>query len=276
MIDRGGHELIVTLLPDPVMLDADPTRLTQVFLNLLDNAAKYTEPGGHIRLSVERDGNEVVVNVRDTGIGITADYLPQIFDAFVQVDPTWQRTQGGLGVGLSLVKEFVGLHHGRVEVHSGGPGKGSEFIVRLPLAAASTSPEPPTAAVETSHSPQHRILVVDDNWDGAESLAEMLRLLGKEVNTAHDGLEAVEQAERFRPEVILMDIGMPKLNGLESTKRIREQTWGKAITVIALTGWGQQSDRERTREAGCDGHLVKPVKYDDLQKLLGELRGKRY
>jgi len=267
-IERGGHELTVTLPPDPVLLDADPTRLTQVFLNLLNNAAKYSEPGGHVRLTAWRDGGEVVVSVRDTGIGISAADLPRLFDVFVQVDTAWQRTLGGLGIGLSLVKEFVVLHGGRVEARSDGPGKGSEFIVRLPLSANVAATELPAVAVETSSGPHRRILVVDDNKDAAESLAELLTIMGHEVRTAHDGEAGVAAAAEFRPELILMDLGMPKLDGYEAARRIRAEPWGSKPFLVALTGWGADHDRQRTHDAGFDRHLVKPVDPDALTRII--------
>jgi PAS domain S-box-containing protein len=271
LIDRGGHELAVTLPPDPVLLDADPTRLAQVFLNLLNNAAKYSERGGHIRLSAGRDGDEVVVSVRDTGIGIPAAELPHVFEIFVQVDTAWQRVQGGLGIGLSLVKEFVGLHGGRVEAHSDGPGKGSEFIVRLPAAVETTAAEPPTDAAETSRGPRRRILVVDDNWDAAVLLAQILGIMGHEVRLADDGAAGVAAAAEFRPEVVLMDLGMPKVDGYEAARRIRAEPWGDAPFLVALTGLGADEDRRRTHDAGFDRHLVKPVDPDALTRMIGEL-----
>jgi CheY-like chemotaxis protein/two-component sensor histidine kinase len=271
LIDRGGHELTVALPPDPVLLDADPARLAQVFLNLLNNAAKYSDRGGHIRLSVERDRNEVVVSVRDTGIGIPASHLSHVFEVFVQVDTAWHRVQGGLGIGLSLVKEFVGLHGGRVEAHSDGLGKGSEFVVRLPAAAASCATDPPTAAAETSRAPRRRILVVDDNRDAAESLAEMLEIMGHEVRAAHDGEAAGVAVAEFRPEVVLMDLGMPKVDGYEAARRIRAEPWGNEPFLVALTGWGADEDRRRTQEAGFDRHLVKPVTLDALTELLATM-----
>jgi len=276
LIDRGGHKLIVTLPPDPILLDADPTRLGQVFLNLLNNAAKYSEPGGHIHLSAARDGSEVVVRVRDTGIGITAADLPHIFGVFVQVDTTWQRSQGGLGIGLSLVKEFVGLHGGRVEARSDGSGKGSEFVVRLPeavhLPATDPLAGPKVVVPEKPRGPQRRILVVDDNTDAAESLAELLEIMGHEVRTAHDGAAGVEVAAAFRPDVVLMDLGMPKLNGYDAARRIRATPWGREPFLVALTGWGTDDDRQRTRDAGFDRHLVKPVDPSALTKMLAEMR----
>jgi signal transduction histidine kinase/CheY-like chemotaxis protein len=271
LIDRQGHEVTVTLPPDPILLDADPTRLAQVFLNLLNNAAKYSERDGHIRLSAAREGNEVAVSVRDAGIGIAAAQLPHVFDAFVQVDTSWQRTQGGLGIGLSLVKEFVGLHGGRVEVHSDGPGKGSEFIVRLPMVIETTAAEPPTAAVTKARGPRRRILVVDDNTDAADSLAMILEIIGHEVRTAYNGEAGVAAAAEFRPDVVLMDLGMPRLDGYEAARRIRAEPWGHEPFLAALTGWGAEGDRKRTRDAGFNAHLVKPVELDVLTKMLAEM-----
>ena len=274
LIEAAGHELTVSLPPDPVFLEADLTRLAQVFNNLLTNSAKYTERGGRIWLTAERQEDAVVVTVRDTGIGIPADAQPHIFDMFSQVDRTIERSTGGLGIGLALVKGLVEMHGGTVTVESGGQDKGSTFAVRLPVLESR-----PELAVSTSDNdqaasgPKRRMLVVDDNRDSAASMAMMLRLLGNEVVTAHDGIEAVQKADTFRPQIILMDIGMPRLNGLDATRRIREQPWGKGLHIIALTGWGQDSDRDRSRGAGCNGHLVKPVSLADLDNLLKELAG---
>jgi signal transduction histidine kinase len=269
LIEAAGHGLQVSLPPGPVFLDADLTRLAQVFGNLLTNSAKYTEHGGRIHFSAERRVGEVVVTVRDNGIGIPTEALESIFDMFSQVDRNMERGTGGLGIGLALVKGLVEMHGGTVTANSEGAGKGSTFTVRLPLAEAKPTPRAATAD-NGQHGPGRRVLVVDDNRDGANSLAMMLRLLGDEVRTAHDGIEAVEVAGHFRPEVILMDVGMPRLNGLDATRRIREQPWGKTITIIALTGWGQDRDREQSCAAGCDGHLVKPVNLPDLEKLLAD------
>ena len=274
VIEEAGHEMTVVLPQYPVFLDADLTRLSQVFSNLLTNSAKYTERGGKIRLSAEpRDGG-VSVSVRDTGIGIPAEALPRIFNMFSQVDRPTERSAGGLGIGLALVKGLVEMHGGTVTARSEGQGRGSEFIVALPMLAY-VSEIAEAASGETASGPgvKRRVLVVDDNRDGAESLSEMLLLFGHEVRTAHDGLEAVEAAEQWRPEVILMDLGMPKLNGLEATQRIRAKAWGREVAIIALTGWGQDADRERSRAAGCDGHLVKPVNLPDLEKVLEQLSG---
>ncbi len=273
VIEAAGHELIISLPPEPIHLDADLTRLAQVFGNLLSNSARYTERGGRIWLAAEQRSGEVVVSVRDTGIGIPADALPHIFDMFSQVDRSLERSTGGLGIGLALVKGLVEMHGGSVTAKSDGLGKGSLFTVRLPTLENRTErvtpATPEDGAAETG--PKRRILVVDDNRDSASSMAMILKLSGNEVCTAHDGLDAVKSAERFRPEVVLMDVGMPHLNGYEATRRIREQSWGQGMVVIALTGWGQEDDKVRSQDAGCDGHLVKPINLSDLEKLLAEL-----
>jgi PAS domain S-box-containing protein len=270
LIEEAAHELTVSLPAGPVFLDADLTRLSQVFGNLLTNSAKYTPKGGKIWLTAERRDREVAVSVGDTGIGIPADSLADIFNMFSQVDRSVERSTGGLGIGLALVKGLVEMHGGTITAASEGDGRGSTFTVVLPVVDRM---EPPSARPTNGHLPAaKRILVVDDNRDGAESLAKLLRLLGNEVFTANDGLEAVEAAERYSPEFILMDVGMPRLNGLDATRRIREQPWGKEVTIIALTGWGQESDKERSQAAGCNGHLVKPVNLPELEKVLGERR----
>ena len=270
MIAAAAHDLAVALPPEPIYLDADLTRMAQVFGNLLTNSAKYTEHGGRIWLQAVREGAQAVVRVRDTGIGIPAAALPTIFDMFSQVDRSIERSTGGLGIGLALVKGLVEMHGGTVTVFSAGPGQGSTFTVRLPLAADDAETDPPAEEAPAAGS-RRRILVVDDNHDAAQSMAMMLQLLGNDVRTAHDGVSAVAAAERFRPDVILMDLGMPRLNGLDATRRIREQPWGTRVTIIALTGWGQDVDRKQSRLAGCDGHLVKPVHLPDLEKLLAQL-----
>ncbi|HVT14925.1 MAG TPA: PAS domain S-box protein [Thermoanaerobaculia bacterium] len=275
-LEAVGHELTVALPPEPILLDADFTRLAQVFGNLLNNSAKYTERGGHIWLRATRDGDQVVVRVEDTGIGIPASALPHVFDMFSQGDRFIERSTGGLGIGLALVKGLVEMHGGTVEAASLGQGKGSTFTVRLPVLqdrAASAREEPAVDWPDSAAGSKRRILVVDDSPDSASSMAMMLQLLGNETRTARDGIEAVAVAEQFRPRVILMDIGMPRLDGYAATRRIREQPWGRDMAVIALTGWGQEVDRLKSREAGCDGHLVKPINWPDLEKLLRELEG---
>ena len=269
-IDEAGHELTVALPPAPVVLDADPVRLSQVFSNLLTNSAKYTPANGRIWLTAALDGRELVATVRDTGIGIPADALPSIFDMFSQVDRSVEKSTGGLGIGLALVKGLTEMHGGTVTAASGGSGAGTTFTVRLPVVGGAATPSG-SIPHPAPRGPRRRVLVVDDNRDGADSLAEVLGLLGHEVHTAHDGVEAVAAADRVRPDLILMDVGMPRLNGLDATRQIRERPWAAAVTVIALTGWGQDNDRERSRDAGCDGHLVKPVGRADLENLLGEV-----
>ncbi|HJT78136.1 MAG TPA: PAS domain S-box protein [Gemmataceae bacterium] len=275
-IEEAGHELTVSLLPEPVHLDADLTRLAQVFGNLLTNSAKYTPRGGHIRLSAEQQGEEVVVSVRDNGIGIPAESLRSIFDMFSQVDRSIERSTGGLGIGLALVKGLVEMHGGTVTAESAGVGKGSTFVVRLPiLKEREESTQEALAEEARAAGPKRRILVVDDNRDSAASMAMMLKLTGNEVRTAHDGVEAVEVAGAFRPQAILMDVGMPRLNGYEATRRIREQPWGRSVIIIALTGWGQEGDKLQSREAGCNGHLVKPTSLPELEKALAEAEASR-
>ncbi len=274
LIENRGHELTVTVPSQPIHLEADPTRLAQVLLNLLNNAAKYMDRAGRIWLTAERAGDEVVIRVRDTGIGIPAEMLPRIFDLFTQVDRSLERAEGGLGIGLTLVRRLVEMHGGTVEAHSEGPGRGSEFVVRLPIAGPAEDREPQGAAGggdEAAAPAARRILVVDDNQDAAESLGMLLRALGHEVRTAHDGLEAVRAVPDFRPDVVLLDIGMPKLNGYEAARQIREQPGGAALVLVALTGWGQEEDRRLSHEAGFDHHMTKPVELADLQKLLAEV-----
>jgi PAS domain S-box-containing protein len=276
-VDEAGHELTVSLPPEPVHLDADLTRLAQVFANLLSNSAKYTPHGGHIGLSAGRRGEDVIVSVRDDGIGIPAESLRSIFDMFSQVDRSIERSTGGLGIGLALVKGLVEMHGGSVTAESPGLGQGSTFTVRLPVLQerAEAAPETLAEAEARGAGAKRRILVVDDNRDSAASMAMMLKLTGNEVRTAHDGIEAVEVAEAFRPQVILMDVGMPRLNGYEATHRIREQPWGRPVIIVALTGWGQEGDKLQAQEAGCNGHLVKPVSLPDLERLLAEAEASR-
>jgi PAS domain S-box-containing protein len=268
-IDSKGHQLTVVLPPGPVVLDADPARLAQVFLNLLNNAAKYSEPCQNIRLSARLDGGEIEVCVQDHGIGIPAAKLPHIFEAFMQVDTSWQRTQGGMGIGLSLVKEFVELHGGSVEARSMGLRQGSEFLVRLPVATGDELK--PAVAAKNLHGPRRRILVVDDNCDAAASLAMILKMMGHEVRIAHDGEAAVAVAAEYRPRLVLMDLGMPKVDGYEAARRIRLQPWGAELFLVALTGWGAEEDRRRTQDGGFDSHLVKPVDMDILKRLIAEM-----
>jgi PAS domain S-box-containing protein len=270
LVDSAGHDLIVTLPDEPIELHADPARLAQVFGNLLTNSCKYTPAGGTIRLTAVPVGNEVVVTVADTGIGIPIDRLDGIFEMFAQVDRPLERLQGGLGIGLTLVKRLVEMHGGRVEATSAGEGMGSEFVVRLPMETGRSVAAAPAQGAPDA-SPHRRILIVDDNQDSAESLSMLLSITGNETHVAHDGVAALEAAEKHRPEVVLLDIGLPKLSGHDVCRRVREQPWGKDVVLIALTGWGQDEDRRKSREAGFDGHLVKPVEYEALMALLESL-----
>ncbi|RIK77619.1 MAG: hypothetical protein DCC67_12415 [Planctomycetota bacterium] len=272
LTERASHELIVTMPPRPIYLEADPVRLAQVFSNRLNNACKYTEPGGKIWLAAKVEQGDVLVSVKDSGTGIPPDKLQSVFEMFTQVDRPLERSQGGLGIGLTLAKRLVEMHGGTITAASEGEGAGSEFIVRLPLLEASLSP----ATRETPHAtpaPARRILIVDDNRDSATSLAMLLKLKGNETHTAHDGVEALEQAARFLPEMVLLDIGLPRMNGLEVCRRMREQPWGKDTVIVALTGWGQDADRRRSQAAGFDRHLVKPVDLQSLTEMLAELDG---
>ncbi len=275
VITEQRHELSVEMPDDSLEVEGDLMRLTQVLGNLLNNAAKYTDPGGRIVLSVRRAGSNLEMRVRDTGIGIQPQLLPRLFNLFTQVDGTTHRAQGGLGIGLALVRQLVHMHGGTVVAHSNGTGRGSEFVVVLPL--RSTQFDTPAVAIvqpltqETDGRRAHRILLADDNRDALDSLATLLQCDGHEVFTAVDGAEAFELAASCRPDVMLLDIGMPKLDGYEVARRVREQPWGNATVLIALTGWGQEEDRRRSREVGFNSHLVKPLDLEALSALLAHL-----
>jgi signal transduction histidine kinase/ActR/RegA family two-component response regulator len=272
LIESKGHELTVLLPETPLQVYADATRLAQVVSNLLNNAAKYTEPAGRIGLAVERLDGEARVSVRDTGIGIAPDMLPRVFDLFMQAESSADRAQGGLGVGLSLVRRLVEMHGGRVEAHSAGLGRGTEMVVRLPVPPGPVAEEAPAAPAV--RSPQagaagaFRILIVDDNEDSAESLAVLMELAGHEVRTAFEGLSALEEARTFRPGVVLLDIGLPNLDGYEVARRLCQEPGRDRMLLLAMTGYSQEEDRRRSREAGFDHHLVKPVDLDKLRGLL--------
>jgi signal transduction histidine kinase len=273
LIEAARHQLAVTLPDEPLILDADPVRLAQVLANLLNNAAKYTPEGGRIWLTARRAGSNAEVSVRDSGTGIPAEMLPKVFDLFMQVERTYSRAQGGLGIGLTLVRSLVSLHGGSVEARSEGPGRGSELVVRLPLAAGLAPLQDSRDARPAAVAPR-RILVVDDNRDAADSLGMLLKFLGADVCTANDGPAALEAFRTYRPSVMLLDIGLPEMDGYEVARRTRQQPEGGDVTLIALTGWGQEEDRRRSREAGIDHHLVKPVDLGVLEKLLATLPAK--
>lgn len=268
--DSASLELIVTLPPRRVYIDADPARLSQIVGNLLNNACKFTDRGGSVWLTAELEGGDVIIRVRDTGIGIARDDLTRVFDMFTQVDASLERSRTGLGIGLTLVSTLAQLHGGAVTVHSDGIGRGSEFVVRLPILADVPVALPAAGAPQKTARATLRILVVDDNRDAAESLAMLLRFGGHEIHVAYDGPGAVQAAADLRPDAVLLDIGLPGLNGYEVAGQIRRRQGARPV-LLALTGWGQDSDRRRSEEAGFDAHLVKPVDHAELGRLLVEL-----
>lgn len=271
LIDEMGHRLVVNLPATPMPMEADLTRLAQIFLNLLNNAAKYSDRGGQITLGARVEGHDAIVSVKDQGIGVRADMLPRLFEMFVQSDRALTRARGGLGVGLSLVKRLVELHGGRVHAISEGPGKGSEFIVRLPMARQSQHVPPMEKSRNAENSRASRVLIVDDNVDAAESLSLFLQLSGHVTAVGHSGAEALEKAQEFKPEVILLDIGLPDQTGYDVCRQLRKTTIGKNAVIAALTGWGQDDDKRLSREAGFDHHLVKPVEPDSLNAWISQL-----
>lgn len=275
LLAKTDHTLTLDLPSHAVELEADPNRCAQVLSNLLNNAAKYTPAGGDISLSARIRTGEVAISVKDTGIGIAAERLDDIFQMFSQVEGNQVGDYQGLGVGLALAKSLVEMHGGRISVTSGGIGQGSEFTVSLPIVEVSENESAPevedTTAEVISVSGGHRVLVVDDNIDAASTLSMLISMLGNNINTAHSGREAVELAGDFRPEVIFMDIGMPEMDGLEATRQIRKQPWGEDILIVALSGWGQDEDKRKSKEAGFDHHLVKPTQLAELQQVLSQL-----
>jgi PAS domain S-box-containing protein len=274
LLEDYRHTLTVQLPPNSILLDADPARISQVLSNLLNNAAKYTPEGGEISLVTEESGNDVIIRVRDNGIGITPDLLPKMFDLFVQADQSLSRSRGGLGIGLTVVRSLVEMHDGTVTVQSKGPGHGSEFSIRLPRVdkpAACAPPDSSTSLDEPDFDlPRRRILVVDDSLRNAVSLEVLLRALGHEVHTAHDGMAALDLLRELRPDVVLLDIGLPLVDGYEVARLCRQEPALEHVVLVALTGYGQEEDRLRSREAGFDAHLVKPVNLEELRVLLSQ------
>jgi CheY-like chemotaxis protein len=262
LIEHNQQKLLVDLPDEPIMLDADTVRLAQVFSNLLNNASKYSKQGdGTIFLSVERDKSIAVVSIRDSGIGIAASMLPKVFDMFTQAGRGSGQSEGGLGIGLALAKRLVEMHGGSIEAHSEGLGKGSEFIVRVPIqhvADPEVCKTSASARIPEAKS-KRRLLIADDNPDVLESFQVMLSMLGHDVETAGDGLDALEKAQRFQPDAIVLDIGMPTLDGLEAARRLRQQPWARHVVLIAVTGWGDMNNKRESSEAGFDVHLVKPI-----------------
>jgi PAS domain S-box-containing protein len=270
LIDGADHQLSIRLPNRSLPMYADGNRLIQVFTNLLNNAAKYTPREGRIELTVEHRGGDVFVSVSDSGIGIPADKTDRVFEMFAQIHETGERGHTGLGIGLTLVKRLVELHGGDVQVQSRGQNLGSTFRVRLPALASPSilANGAPHDDRDSPASSRRRVLVVDDNVDALESLGRLIALMGNDVRQAHDGLEALEVARAFRPEVVLMDLGMPKLSGFEAAQRIRAESWGRDMVLVATTGWGQDEDRRRTTDAGFDRHLVKPITIESLREIL--------
>ncbi len=277
LITAAQHQLEVHLPEAPIELDADPARLAQVFGNLLNNAAKYTPAQGRISISVEKESErEVAVRVRDSGIGIPPEMLSRVFEMFTQVEEALERTQGGLGIGLTLVRRFVELHSGSVSATSAGRDRGSEFVVRLPLPKDGAAAAPGTEGTsDTPAGVMRRIVIVEDNPDGAESLRQLLTAAGHDVFLATDGLRGVDAVSSFKPDVVLMDIGLPGLNGYEAARRIRQTEHGRNVTLIAMTGWGQPDDRRRARHAGFDFHFVKPIDLSAIEKTLRSIHLRR-
>jgi len=275
-IDASRHQLTLDLPDELITVDGDKTRLVQVLANILHNASKFMDPGGRIHLKVTREASHVVISVADTGIGIPQELLHKIFDLFTQVHSKAERVQSGLGIGLALVRRLTEMHGGTVTARSEGPGRGTEFTVRLPALAAEKVARDQASVEEMIPVVEpRRILVADDNHDAAESLALQLELAGHEVRTVHDGVEALAVAKTFKPHIVVLDLGMPKMDGYETARKMRLRYWGKSATLIALTGWGQQQDRQRTTEAGFDAHLVKPVSEAQLFQALASAGRKR-
>jgi signal transduction histidine kinase len=274
VIDARQHELTLEFPDELLTVDGDQTRLVQIIGNILHNAAKFMESGGRIVLTVSREGSFAVISVKDRGMGIPGDLMPKIFDLFSQVHQKAESPHGGLGIGLALVQRLVEMHGGTVTASSGGQGQGTEMVIRLPLVGVHATPMTGTLP-ESRRAPKvspRRILVADDNSDAVEALALQLQLAGHEVRTANDGVEALEVAESFSPQVVLLDLGMPRMDGYETARQMRRSEWGRGITLVALTGWGQQQDRKRTSDAGFDVHLVKPVTEFDLFHAIASAR----
>jgi PAS domain S-box-containing protein len=268
--EAARHRITLTPSGAPVHVSGDHTRLTQVFSNILHNAVKYTPPGGRIEVALRGEDGEATVAIRDNGMGIPPEMLDHIFEPFAQLDRSYERPDGGLGIGLALAKRLLELHHGRIEARSAGRGQGTEFLIRLPSIAA-TSPRRVTAPQRPADVPEsRRVLIADDNHDAGISLSMLLQSMGHDTRVVHDGIEAVEEAELFRPDVVLLDLGMPRLDGYETARRIAGRPWAAATQIVAVTGWGQEADRHRAKAAGFHRHLVKPVDVAALQQVMAD------
>jgi PAS domain S-box-containing protein len=272
-LDAKQHNLSVELPPEAPRLNADPIRLAQVFSNLLINAAKYTDPGGKIRVAAHLEQNMLVVAIRDTGIGISAEMMPRVFEMFTQAQRALDRSQGGLGLGLALVRGIVELHGGSVSAHSEGENRGSEFTVRLPVGDASSAAQATSKASSNGEGERFKVLIVDDNEDAAEMCATFLELAGQDVRRAHSGRSALALAEAFKPRVVLLDIGLPDISGYEVARILRRAPWATDLLLVAVTGWGQDEDKQRAMEAGFDHHLTKPIEPGELERLLESIAG---
>jgi CheY-like chemotaxis protein len=271
-IEKRSQQLSLCLPEESLRIEADPTRIEQVIVNLLSNASKYTDPGGSITLTIDRDENEVVISVKDTGIGIEPELLPLIFDLFTQADHSLERSQGGLGIGLTLVRSLVQMHGGRVEAASEGLGRGSEFTVRFPLATPFLEADlEPKTGDDAPPGDSLRVLIVDDNVHAAESLGMIVKLWNHDAKVSFDGPEAVELAEKYRPQVVLLDIGLPGMDGYSVARSIRSQSETDGVVLVAMTGYGREEDVQRSKSSGFDHHLVKPIDFTELQELLREI-----
>jgi signal transduction histidine kinase/CheY-like chemotaxis protein len=274
LIEDKHHSLELSLPPEPIELEVDPLRMSQALSNLLTNAAKYTDEGGSIKVTAALEPEGLAIKVKDTGIGLSAAVMPRVFDMFSQVDSAIDRAEGGLGIGLALVKGLLALHGGTVDVTSAGLGQGSEFVLRLPLSAIVSKRRVESvgkSGATPGASPRGKILVVDDNRDAAESLAVVLDMFGHEVFVGHSGADALELGARERPDAVILDIGMPDMTGYEAARRIRREAWGRHVFLLAVTGWGQADDKEKARLSGFDWHLTKPVDPDQVELLLADV-----
>lgn len=267
-LQSARHRSTVTTPDTPVHVSADRVRLTQVLSNILHNAVKYTPPGGRIEIALRTEDRQAIVSVRDNGMGIPAERLEHIFEPFAQLDTSYEHGDGGLGIGLMLAKKLVELHRGSIEARSAGRGKGTEFLIRLPIVAAAPARHTSAPPRHSDPSASRRVLIADDNHDAAVSLSMLLQALGHDTRVVHDGIEALEEAELFQPDIVLLDIGMPRLDGYETARKMKSRPWAAATRIVAVTGWGQETDRQRAKEAGFDRHFVKPVNLEALKELV--------
>jgi PAS domain S-box-containing protein len=268
--DTTRHQISLAAGGEPIYVNGDRTRLTQIFSNILHNAVKYTPPAGRIEIALRTQDRQAIVSIRDNGVGIPAEMLEHIFEPFAQLDRSYERADSGLGIGLTLAKKLVELHGGRIEARSAGRGKGTEFLIRLPVTAAAPAQRPSTPHKHSDAMISCRVLIADDNHDAAVSLSMLLQAMGHDTRVVHDGIEALEEAEIFKPDIVLLDIGMPRLDGYETARKLASRPWAAATQIVAVTGWGQEADRQRAKEAGFHRHLVKPVDLDALREAMSE------